>query len=251
LGVFEPPKISENVAKRVRNLVVYEEDVAQLSLEQYIVNDILEVFSGVKVLVMADRLHSVEDVGKELVWLRGELGDESRWLSELQAKEGINQEGWANCEPQGEQEYRWWLGNLLLWIDKLQYGSCVDIAPSLLEGAWETRHGDGREMPTIFRKSVTTAEVKNKLLQICGSEDDFRKLEGLDWGFVQDEHRYHGILDLSRQIAFLELVLHRIPAEYTIDDCWNTAELEGIDQIASILVKIRALRHEKKIRGGL
>jgi hypothetical protein len=60
-------------------------------------------------------------------------------------------------------------------------------------------------MPTIIKKSITTLELKERLIQICRSENGFRHLKGLDWEFVKGDYKYTGKLDLSQQIAFLEL----------------------------------------------
>lgn len=249
IGIWESPEISEDVAKKVKNVVLHKERIGGRRPEPEIVKD-LEVFSGMKILVLADRLHHMDDTGKELVWLRGKLGDESRWLSELQAKETVKEKGEANDEPETEREYREWLVKLLLWLDNGQYRKCNSVSSERFKDEWEKRYGltDGREMPTIFRKSITTREVKNNLLEICGSEDDFQKLEGLDMEFVENKHEYSGPLDISQQIAFLELVLDRTLAEYRLDSHGHAAESENVFDISKILSKIDALRREKEIK---
>ena len=74
MGIYESPEIDEDVAKNVRNLVMYKGWYGNPFHENQFINNVLQVFSGVKALVMADRLHHVDDAGKELVWLMGELG---------------------------------------------------------------------------------------------------------------------------------------------------------------------------------
>lgn len=128
----------------------------------------------------------------------------------------------------------------------MQYGLCREIVLPFLEDELETRRvlPGCRELPMLFSKSVTTAEVKNKLLKICGSEDNFRKLEGLDWEFVQGHHEYHGPLDLSQQIAYLNLVLDRLLPEYKVDGHGNTVPSENMDYIPGIVSKIEDLWRE-------
>jgi hypothetical protein len=246
LGIFKSPEIDENVAKRVRNLVVHDNWRWPELLESWLVNDVLRVFSGVEVLVMADRLHHADDVVKKLVWLRGELGDESRWLSELWSRENGDEERGLHDEPKAEQGHRRWLGELLLWRDRAQHAFCRDIVPSLLEKAWNGRRvlTGRRELPAIFRKSVTTAEVKKKLLKICGSEDDFQKLDGLDSDFVEGGKKYGGPLDLSQQIAYLNLALDRLLPKYTIDGHGNTEPSENKYYISDTVAKIEDLWRE-------
>ena len=97
-------------------------------------------------------------------------------------------------------------------------------------------------MPTIFRKGITTASVKKKLLEICGSEDGFWKVKGLDWSFVKANTEYFGPLDLSQQIAFLGLGLERLKGIWAeCRDDWF-----GEDPIKYYLAKIDAQRIEKR-----
>ena len=64
--------------------------------------------------------------------------------------------------------------------------------------------------PPPVRKSITAAILKKRLLAICGSENKFQHLAGLDWTFVTGDYDYTGRLDLDQQIAFLELSLGQI-----------------------------------------
>ena len=103
-------------------------------------------------------------------------------------------------------------------------------------------------MPKLVMKSVTTPHVKNKLREICGSEDNFQELEGLDWGFVKGDYGYNGDLDLSQQIAFLELELGRISTEYEEDE--QGFEVEGAERedIEFFLARIAELVFQREIR---
>jgi len=68
---------------------------------------------------------------------------------------------------------------------------------------------DGCELPKIVNRSIVSAAPKTKILQTCRSEQNMRELEDLDWAFIARNHQYRGNLDLSHQIAFLELAIGR------------------------------------------
>lgn len=72
-------------------------------------------------------------------------------------------------------------------------------------------------MPKIVRMNITSAALKKRLLEICGSEENMRKLESMDWAFVKGEHDYSGELDLSQRLVFLKLVLSRISIKEAVD----------------------------------
>ena len=67
-----------------------------------------------------------------------------------------------------------------------------------------------RPLPTIIRKSITTAKIKKRLLGICGSKDNFEQLNGLDIDFAIGRHEYHGSLNSSQPITFIEMALERV-----------------------------------------
>lgn len=231
--MYAHPEIEEDVARKVRNLVVYNR--AQFAFlmrrkEDWLVR-LLGVFTGVKVLVMADQSHDVHESGEELVWLRGELGDELREVSES----GVIKE---EC-------YRLSLRNLLLWRDGTQYGQCQYVDQRYFERDWyQYAVTESCEIPEIIMRSVTTSKLKNRLLSICGSEDNFRELEGLDWEFVMGEHGYDGDLDLSQQIAYLELVLERISTEVVSDDEGCAVEGALLQDIPFLVARIDKLLFE-------
>jgi hypothetical protein len=81
-------------------------------------------------------------------------------------------------------------------------------------------------MPKIVRNTVISAALKTKLLEICGSEENIEQMASLDWAFVNGEHEYTGGLDLSHQIAFLNLVLSRISFEDVFD--YQGCEARGV-----------------------
>lgn len=46
------------------------------SYESWLIDSVLSVFTGVKVLVMGNQFHSRDESGEELVWMGNELRDE-------------------------------------------------------------------------------------------------------------------------------------------------------------------------------
>ena len=136
----------------------------------------MSAFPGVKLVVMADRLFDIFESGDELVWLQGYLGSESVEDGSLLRKS-------------------------MLWRDWTQYALCPDVDQQKLREEW-SKHRPSDEMLTIIRKSTTTAYLKNRLLEISGSEANFRKLEALDWEFVTGEKKCTEDLSLSQQVAF-------------------------------------------------
>jgi hypothetical protein len=78
-------------------------------------------------------------------------------------------------------------------------------------------HSDINNNDTVQLYSATDA-VKKQILEVCGSLGKARKLASLAWGFVMGEHQYNGDLDLSQQIAYLELVMARISTRVDCDE---------------------------------
>ena len=74
--LLEHPEFNLSLAKQVKNLILYERDRAvrfQDTKERWLVQDVLQIFSSVEILVFADQLHNrdEDDAGEELVWLTG------------------------------------------------------------------------------------------------------------------------------------------------------------------------------------
>jgi hypothetical protein len=61
----------------------------------------------------------------------------------------------------------------------------------------------------IRRNSITTANIKRRLLEICGSEENLLQLKGLTYDFVFGEGEYSGALNQSQLLSFLEMALER------------------------------------------
>jgi len=191
-----------------------------------VVRDLLRIFPGVDVLVCADQLHSRDEAGDQLVCLSGELGEEFVEDSFSRQRE---------------------LRDNILWKDRTEYGMCYSSQLGALIDEWDGAVGDhvqGREMPEIFRKRVVSAALKKSLLEICGSEENMRKLEGIHWAFVEGKHEYSCDLNLSQQIAFLKLVLSRISTEEVHDS--QGIEVRGALRwdIPVLLERIEALEEE-------
>lgn len=103
-----------------------------------------------------------------------------------------------------------------------------------------------RDIPKIVRKSITTAALKRKLVEICGSEDIVWKIRSLNWDFIAGERLYDGELDLSQQIASLELVLERIFTEFASDE--QGCEVRGglADEILPMIERIEEIKAERE-----
>ena len=97
-----------------------------------------------------------------------------------------------------------------------------------------------------FQKMHDHRKPQNRLLQICESEDNFKELQGLDWGFVEGLHEYHGSLNLSQQIAFLYLVAERISNDFdrNCKSCSMDGGVAMMTDIPVLLAKIDALDSE-------
>jgi len=192
-GRYGYPEISEDIAGQIRNLVIFSTED-----EEWLARDLLSVFTGVELLVLADSFHDQNESGEDLVWLLGKLGDE---LQDYQQSESAEPDWLATRE-------------MILWRDWSQYRKSIDVNEQKLTKAWNKHRGrQGAEIPKLVKKSVTTAKSKRGILDICGSEDKFQKLASLDWAFVKGDKAYNGVLSLSQQIAFLKLAVGQIASE--------------------------------------
>jgi len=198
------PAVMHGLARGVQNLVVNDRvdqsyyRWACKSEEEFLVRDVLGVFTEVKVLVMADKLLKIDEMCEELVWVGEDLemaGGERPW--------GLNLK---------DDDERLYMRNSILWK---RHHVCEDVSQQAFEGEWTKYFGTDRTMPKVARKSLTSVGLRSQLLKICGSENKFRNLTSLDWTFVNESQEYHGNLNVSQQIAFLELVLSRT---WTVDE---------------------------------
>jgi len=207
--------VHEDGARKVKNLVVLKPVIIRGYMswrhkteEEFLMRDVLNVFTGVENLVLADEYHRRDEQGEELAWLEGDLRDDV-----MTFREG---EGW-DSDGFWKSKSRDFLRGLILWRDILEYGHGVEVCLIEMQKQWDKVAAVGRKMPRITRKAVVTASTKKSLLDICKSEENFWKLQGLDWEFVEDGHTYHGQLDYSQQFAFLKLALERTFCDYEED----------------------------------
>ena len=221
---YRHPVIGEHVAEKVKNLALLVRDSEWSSEHMRVLKDAIKVFTGVKVLVLADQLHDRTEFAEELVWLRGELGNEITEASE-----------W-------EKEQRYWdlLRNLELWIDTTQYALCANFTEAMLQEVW----GNGHAMPHIMKKSITSATTKRKLLDICGDEDGFAKLEALNWEFATGDGQYNGDLTWHQQISYLEVVIDRISVVPFINEQGISIESPYMMDIRDLKAKCHNLRRK-------
>jgi hypothetical protein len=225
------PEINEHVAGQVRNLVIYQDiDYHKRNKdEEWLIQDVMSVFTDVELLVIADRFHGKHKSSDELVWLQGALGDEENYQSEI------------------NEDERLILRNLILWRDGTQYNRCADIDEQKLRKEWEKYRGEGDKMPKLFKKSITTADVKQSMLDICGSERNFRKFATLDWEFVTGHQNHTGDLSLSQQISFLELALEQISSKTWCREEGIEKEGKFVWDISVLGSKIDALVVEREM----
>jgi len=237
--VLEHPEFDSSLAKKVKNLIVYEEVIAarfQDTKEEWLVQKVLQIFSSVETLVLADQFHSRDDddSGEELVWLAGPLWD--------QFKTESGQED--NEESRKKEEDRIGLTKLLLWKDWTEYGLCHNFERHKILLEWDknsANHTRGRKIPKIVRKSIVAAKLKNELIRICRSEENTRSCEDLDWSFVTGQKVYCGALIIPQQIKFLQLVLARISVEVAMDNVGNDARGALVGDIQLLQARIDAL----------
>ena len=204
---LQHPKINEHLASRVQNLAINgsPEDVTGGlgDKETFIARDVMSSFPNVKLLVMADQMHDSSEAEEELVWIRGDIGNE---LSEAAVKEEHDMAR---------------LRHSILWRDPQQYNFSGKIKQERIERRWSKYRGT-TAMPKIIRRSIITSTLKQSLLAIC-REESLWKLSDLNWPFVTGvaEHHgrprldleppvYMGDLSISQQIGFLELALRRV-----------------------------------------
>jgi hypothetical protein len=200
--------------------------------EELLVQDVMGIFTGAKLVVLADQFHDDHESGDELTWLQGELGNEIE-----------------DCQSEQREQDRLLLRQSILWRDWTQYGKFADIDEEKLREEWDRYRGrEGYDMPRVVRKSITTASLKRRLLAICGPENKFRHLVGLDWAFVTGDHDYTGRLDLDQQIAFLELSLGQIAKGIKYDSQGREIEEGCVWDVLFLGSKIDKLIYERELR---
>jgi len=75
-------------------------------------------------------------------------------------------------------------------------------------------------------------------MRICQSDKSLRDLTDLDWQFVEGDHDHRGSLNISQQVAYLELVLSRTrfctdPHELGVDP--------ALDEVLNLIARIDEL----------
>lgn len=212
LGMFRKPEFDQSFLAQVRNIVVHGSGHANRAMleEQWLVNNLLRLFTGVQKLVLADKFYDTYENGEELVWLKRKLGAERGWAARAEKSEGKTPKRKDRISPLSPRK-------LFLWDDPWRYRTCVKrIDRQRFERLW-LQHAatKDRPVPKVSWRCMATANVRKRFLGICGSEDRFSKLEKLTWEWVIDGE-YVGDLTLSQQIAYLELVLGRLLSQYEI-----------------------------------
>ena len=213
---YPRPKVDDELLTKVRNLAINLavfmsgcprgsglDDMAHPAIS------LTKAFPALEVLVIANQLFDIcDEEGEELVWTRGQLGDETSSLS-LLGKDMCGRE--IRGESETEKEHRRMMTDLLFWPPSVKHNVFRDQDMDHLARAWDQQSTydqlEGRQMPTVVRKSIITAKTKDALLRSCGSEDNFQAVTDLDWPYIAGRCDHKGSLDLSQQRRFLELVL--------------------------------------------
>ena len=222
---YPRPKFNPELLKRVKNLVITIGD--RFAADNTTIAELVVVFTGVKVLVLADRLFSTcHEYSEELVWLRGELADEISSITQLNAD---TSKLWHESEI--EETCRHLLTNLPLWRQRVNYIVLKDKdVYHDLQNWIRLKIG---EMPIVIRRSIVTTKTKDMLIDICGLEDNFHAFSGLDFEYIEGQHKYSGSLDLYQQLSFLELMLARLSADFDthcIQGCSIDEMGEGVEE---------------------
>ena len=145
-------KIDKILASQVRYLAIndspeYATEEGGPSVSRFIAQDVLSLFPQVEVLVLADRLHDTHESAEELIWLRGDLGNE------------IVED--SRCMEQDTT----FLTESTLWRDHKEYNLLDDIDLTTL-GQELFDSNDQIAMPTIIKKSIITSRLKESLMGI-------------------------------------------------------------------------------------
>lgn len=218
---YPRPKFNSELLKSVQNLAI------SISFSEKI-DELVLAFPGVKVLVLADQLFSIcHESSEELVWLSGQLGDERSSLTQLDTDKL-----WHESEM--EKVCRHVLRDLPIWLCATEYIQHKDYGVCGITGHLQKwRSFTTSEMPIVGLRSIVTAKTKKLLIDICGSEDNFRALSGIDIEYIKGKHEYSGSLNLYQQLEFLELMLARFITDFDTTCprvCATSESGEGIEK---------------------
>jgi len=124
----------QSMAKKVKNLIIHQSyhrpDLAYgyKHLEQWLVREVLELFTGVKILVLADQLFDYYEFSDELVWIGEELeaviGERPPHSSDYPR---------PAPSPQAIDQFQNDLRSLILW----KHGTCLDVYSEAFQEEWE------------------------------------------------------------------------------------------------------------------
>ena len=194
------PTFDEQLAKKVKNLAIANSSSTFFFSKTTFIKEFWTVFSGIEKIVLADQLHNIcSEAREEFVWIRTQQEKRISPLKEM---------GEWNQEVEKEKAVSQCLRKLYLWRGT---GHTVRERNDMdkFEQELERTAPRSRPIPTIIRNGITTPNIKKRLLGICGSEDNFIQLNGLDFGFVLGDHEYEGSLNQSQLLSFLEMALER------------------------------------------
>jgi hypothetical protein len=200
------PKFDARYIKMIKNLALSTTRFYQFIVDNdEFVKDLWTVFSGVETIVLADPLHNLcSEVKEEFVWMKSKQQNTPSLKEEYE--KNVQQESSENANMQCLRELFLWRGT---GHDVREDGTKIDEFEEKLE---RTAAIFRPTPPKIIRNGITTAKIKKRLLNICGSEDGFQQLNGLDITFLRRRHRheYSSSLNRSQLISFLEMALERI-----------------------------------------
>jgi len=195
------PTFDEQLAKKVKNIAIANTCSGHFLNRANFIEEFWTVFSGVENIVLADQLHSLcSEAKEELVWIRNQRDEIVSRLNELSDR---------NQKVEREKADSQCLTKLYLWSGTGHDVPQRDNEIDRFEQELERTAPISRLMPTITRNGITTANIKKRLIGICGSEDNFIQLDGLDVDFILGLHEYHGSLNQSQLLSFLEMALER------------------------------------------
>lgn len=228
-----------NLAAKVKNLILFEQldrggyrraKPSYANEEQWLVREILGVFTGVELLVMANRLHNRDDDKEQMIW----MGEEYEMV---EGPRPISTFFVRPVENVPKEEIM--LSSLLCWgswgLGKGEY-----VYKETFNNEWDLCYGTSRQPPNIVRRNITSVTAKEEILAVCDSESGLHKFNKLDWGYIHGRVTDMEGLELSKQIDYLELVLRRT--------CLDEVDKEeNMGEILTLQYKIDALAEEEGV----